>query len=135
MSAARVTVGNRTRGTVIGSRIRLAHSLMDRTVGLLGTRQLHEGEGLWIENAPSIHMFFMRYPIDAIFLAADRTVVRVVPNLAPWRVVWWVRGARDCLEVPAGTALTSETRIGDVLSMDLSDPGTPADPPLAVPVD
>lgn len=128
MSAAWVRVGNRTRGTVIGTRIRVAQSLIDRTVGLLATRELHAGEGLWIENAPSIHMFFMRYPIDAIFLAADRTVVRVVPNLAPWRVVWWVRGARDCLEVPAGTAQKSETRMGDELSMDSYGPGRQPDP-------
>ena len=86
-----------------------------RTVGLLGTAVLASGEGLWIEGAPSIHMFFMRYAIDAVFVDRGGRVTKVVPNLRPWRVVWWARGARDCLELPVGTAESSGTTKGDTL--------------------
>ena len=115
-----VRVENLDRGTTVGTRIRLARSFAARTVGLLRTPTLEPGEGLWIEHAPSIHMFFMRYPIDAVFLAADGRVTKVVPNLRPWRVVWWARGARDCLELPAGAAELSGTQVGDRLSIDES---------------
>jgi len=111
----RVRVENLDRGTTVGTRIRLARSLTERTVGLLRTPSLEPGEGLWIENAPSIHMFFMRYPIDAVFVAADGRVTKVVPNLRPWRVVWYARGARDCLELPAGAASAAGVRVGDRL--------------------
>lgn len=112
-----VTVRNTTRGTVVGDRIRVARSLRDRTVGLLATAHLEPGQGLWIEGAPSIHMWFMRYPIDAVFLARDGRVTKVVPNLKPWRVVWWARGAKDCLELSAGAAAASDIQEGDVLEV------------------
>ncbi len=91
--------------------------MADRTVGLLRTPALKPGEGLWIERSPSIHMFFMRYPIDAVFVDASQRVTRVVSDLKPWRVVWWARGARDCLELPAGTAAATGTQPGDQLEL------------------
>ncbi len=108
-------VENVDRGTVVGDRIRLASSLKDRTVGLLATRHLEPGEGLWIEHAPSIHMFFMRFAIDAVFVSEAGRVTKVVPNLKPWRVVWWARGARDCLELPVGASAQAQIQVGDEL--------------------
>ena len=116
------------RGAVrdVGDRIRLARSLQDRTAGLLGTKSLKPGEGLWIEGAPSIHMFFMKYPIDAVFVDGEGRVTKIVPNLKPWRVVWWARGAKDCLELPAGAAAEAGIQVGDVLRrvpVDAADGG------------
>jgi hypothetical protein len=113
----RMRVENTTRGTTVGDRIRVARSLGDRMVGLLRTPSLEFGEGLWIERTSSIHMFFMRYPIDAVFVAADGRVTKVVLNLKPWRVVWWARGARDCLELPAGGAAAAGIVVGDRLRL------------------
>jgi len=102
---------------VLGSRIRVASSTVDRTVGLLRTSRLEPGEGLWIERSPSIHMFFMRYPIDAVFVSKDGRVTKIVHGLKPWRVVWWAPGARDCLELPAGAASAAGLEIGDKLRL------------------
>ena len=120
MSGARryIPVQNVTRGTTIGNRIRVARSMVERTVGLLRTPSLELGEGLWIERSPSIHMFFMRYAIDAVFVAADGRVTKIVEDLKPWRVVWWARGARDCLELPVGAVAASSTRVGDQLRLE-----------------
>ena len=52
---------------------------------------------------------------DAVFVGADGRVTKVVPDLKPWRVVWWAPGARDCLELPSGAAARSGTRVGDGL--------------------
>lgn len=108
-------VENATRNTLVGDRIRLARTLSQRTVGLLRTPELGPGEGLWIEAAPSIHMFFMKYPIDAVFVDGNGRVTKIAPNLKPWRVVWWARGAKDCLELPAGAAATAGIQVGDEL--------------------
>ena len=110
-----IAVRNATAETLVGDRIRMACSLSARTVGLLRTPRLDAGEGLWIERAPSIHMFFMRYPIDAVFVDGDGVVKKVVPHLKPWRVVWWARGAKDCLELPAGAATAAQIKVGDRL--------------------
>lgn len=108
---------NTTRRTVLGDRIRVARSLSQRTVGLLSTPSLEPGEGLWIERSPSIHMFFMRYSIDAVFVAADGRVTKIVQDLKPWRVVWWAPGARDCLELPVGAVAASGTQVGDQIRL------------------
>jgi uncharacterized protein len=102
---------------LVGDRVRVASSSLDRTVGLLRTPEVKAGEGLWIERSPSIHMFFMRYPIDAVFVSKEGRVTKVVPNLKPWRVVWWARGARDCLELRTGAAAESATQPGDELRL------------------
>ena len=65
-------VENVTRGTVVAERVRVARSMRDRTVGLLGRDTLAADEGLWIERSPSIHMFFMRFAIDAVFVERGR---------------------------------------------------------------
>ena len=112
-----VRIDNVSKGTVVGDRVRVASSSRDRTVGLLRTPTLGPGEGLWIERSPSIHMFFMQYAIDAVFVSKAGRVTKVVPNLRPWRVVWWARGARDCLELPAGAAATAGISVGDELRL------------------
>jgi hypothetical protein len=112
-----VRVANLTRGTALADRCRVAHSLIERAVGLLATPSLAAGQGLLIERTQSIHMFFMRYPIDVVFIDEHGTVARTVANLRPWRVVWWARGARDCLELPVGALAASGTIGGDQLEM------------------
>jgi uncharacterized protein len=108
-----VRIANLTRGTSIAERSRVARSLRERTVGLLATPNLAAGEGLLIERTQSIHMFFMRYPIDVVFVDRSGLVRKTVSVLRPWRVVWWARGARDCIELPAGALATSRTVPGD----------------------
>jgi uncharacterized membrane protein (UPF0127 family) len=113
-----VRVDNLTRGTSVAERCRVAGSLRERTVGLLATESLATGEGLLIERTQSIHMFFMRYPIDVVFVDRDAKVTRTVAALLPWRVVWWARGARDCLELPIGALAASGTAAGDQLAVE-----------------
>ena len=108
-----VRIANLTRGTSIAERCRVARTLAERTVGLLATPQPPAGEGLLIERTQSIHMFFMRYPIDVAFIDGGGTVRRVISGLRPWRVVWWARGARDCIELPVGALASSRTEAGD----------------------
>lgn len=110
-----VRIENTTRGTVIAERCRLASSAIERSVGLLRTPEVLPGEGLLIERSPSIHMFFMRYPIDVVFIDKKHRVTKVVSRLRPWRVVLWARGARDCIELRAGALEGTDTRRGDQL--------------------
>jgi uncharacterized protein len=112
-----VRVANLTRGTTVAEGCRVATSLRDRTVGLLATAGLAPGDGLLIERTQSIHMFFMRFPIDVVFTDREAKVARTVRGLRPWRVVWWARGARDCLELPVGALASSGTQVGDQLEI------------------
>jgi len=103
-------------GTVVCERCLVADAPWVRAKGLLGRSDLPEDEGILLRPASSIHMFFMRFPIDAVFLSRDLTVVRVVSNLAPWRMASKFR-AHSVLEVAAGTCERAGVREGDRLTL------------------
>jgi uncharacterized protein len=88
-------------GGVVCERCEVADNTLRRMKGLLGRSSLGAGEGLLIRPASSIHMFFMRFPIDAVFLDRTLQVVGIAESLRPWRVAGR-RGARAVLELPAG---------------------------------
>src|SRR4051812_17367642 len=82
----------------------------------MGRRELPRGGGLLLKPAPSIHTFFMRFRIDAVFLDRDMNVLAVRPELAPWRMAGQ-RGARAVLELAAGEARRREVVAGDRLEL------------------
>jgi uncharacterized membrane protein (UPF0127 family) len=101
-------------GKVICERCEIADSMFARTRGLLGRSGLEPGSGMLIDRAGSVHMFFMRFPIDVVFLSRDRTVVGVRHRLGPWRVAA-ARRAVASLELPAGRAAEAGVEKGDRL--------------------
>jgi uncharacterized protein len=115
MRGALLQVTNDRTGVLLGDEIVEARSLWRRVRGLLGRQGLASSEGLWIEPCSSIHMFFMRFAIDAVFTDRGGRVVRAVSRLEPWRVAVGGRGAHAVLELPAGTIERSATRAGDLL--------------------
>jgi uncharacterized protein len=111
-------------GAVVCERCEIPESSFGRARGLLGRTGLEPGEGMLIDHAGSVHMFFMRFPIDVVFLARDRTVVGVRHRLAPWRVAG-ARHAVASLELPSGRAAEVGVERGDVLVFeDLGDDET-----------
>lgn len=76
---------------------------------------MREGEGLLITKTSSITMWFMRFAIDAVFIDREKRVVRVAERIPPWRLAIAARGARDVVELPAGTAARTATQAGDEL--------------------
>ncbi len=106
-------------GTVVCERCELADGTLARMRGLLGRDSLEPGAGMLIDGAPSVHMFFMRFPIDVVFLDRDWRVVRIVHALRPWRVAG-ARKAVAALELEAGAAARAGLREGDVLELEPS---------------
>ena len=108
-------------------RLQVAGSWLDRLRGLIGRRGLAAGDGLYLPGTNGVHMLFMRFAIDCVFVGAPRAdgtraVVALKPNLAPWTgIVWWVRGAHGAIEVPAGALASSGLRVGDCVTMAPAD--------------
>ena len=88
-----------------------------RLKGLLGSKGLQPGEGVLIRPAASIHTCFMRFPIDAVFLDGDLTVLCVVTGLRPWRAASCA-GARAVLELAEGECRRRQVRPGDRLRVN-----------------
>ncbi len=90
-------------GRVVCSRCRVADRPWSRLRGLLGRAALEPGEGLLLRPAGSIHMLFMRFPIDAVFCDRELVVIDVVYGLKPWRAAAR-RGAKVVVELADGAA-------------------------------
>ncbi|MBA3716888.1 MAG: DUF192 domain-containing protein [Actinobacteria bacterium] len=105
------------RGGVICARCTIADTSLSRLRGLLGRDELEPDEGLLLTPESSVHTFFMRFPIDVVFLEADLTVLAVREHVRPWRTAGH-RGSRSVLELSAGTCKRRRLRPGDRLALD-----------------
>jgi uncharacterized protein len=118
-----VAARNRTRSTELAADVESAASLWAKFMGLMGRRSLAPGSALWLPDSNGIHMMFMRFPIDAVFLgrpdmAGARSVVSVHRDLRAWTgLVPFVRGAHGVLELPVGAIEVSATQVGDVVEI------------------
>lgn len=118
---------------VLASKLGTADTLVTRTKGLLGRSSLPAGEGLWIKRCNSIHTFFMRFAIDAVFVDSDLKVVSMYQDLKPWRITWLHFSASSVFELPAGTLTGTidggsaiDLKVGDQLSIQLPVSSTTA---------
>lgn len=107
---------NRTRGTLLGTRIGLADRIWLRARGYLGRAEPRLGEGMLLVPCRSIHMMGVRFPLDVLFLDRAGAVKAAYPKLEPGARTAADRGAIYALELPAGTIELTGTRVGDQLS-------------------
>jgi uncharacterized protein len=107
-------VVNLTRGSVLATRLEVAATSQKRGKGLLGRTGLLPGEGLWIIPCESVHTFFMKFPIDLIYLDRRNRIRKVRSAVGAWRVSACF-SARSVLELPAGTIRSTKTQRGDIL--------------------
>jgi uncharacterized membrane protein (UPF0127 family) len=98
--------------------LRAAHTHWTRLRGLIGTSGLAAGEGLWIRPCRQVHMFWMTYPIDVVFLDDEHRVVHVTAGLLPWRVSPKVPTATSVIELAAGAAAATGLSTGDRLVIE-----------------
>ena len=108
--------------TIADVDVEMATGVWSRFMGLMGRRELPSGRGIFIRPCSSIHMFFMRFAIDAVFMDADGVVLRIYPGIKPWRVTRVVRKAKSCLEIPAGVTAQVGLSVGDRLQITFSGP-------------
>jgi uncharacterized membrane protein (UPF0127 family) len=116
---------NRTRGTMLCERLENAGGVGGKSRGLLGRDGLEAGHGMLFERGRFepfmwMHMFFMRFAIDIVFLDSNGTVIRISHALKPWRVSAVVFGARRALELEVGAAIRSDTRVGDSIVLEIA---------------
>lgn len=114
-----VKIINERNQEAVAERVKIADSFWQRFRGLMLSPALSEGEGLLIQPCTSIHMMFMRYPIDAIFIDAGNKIKALYESLSPWTgISGWHRDASSVIELKSGTINRTGVRIDDVLRME-----------------
>jgi uncharacterized membrane protein (UPF0127 family) len=126
-----VRARNVSRATELAVHLESAEGLWGRFMGLMGRKALAPDSGLWLSGTNGIHMMFMRFSIDAVFLSRPeaghggaQTVLSVHRGLRAWvGLVPLVRGAYGVLELPVGTIERTQTAVGDLVSLEDGEPG------------
>jgi uncharacterized membrane protein (UPF0127 family) len=105
---------NLTRNTVLASCLEVADCGAKRSKGLLGRESLQTGEGLWIIPCEAVHTFWMRFPIDLVYLDKKKRIRKLRGKVRPWRLSACL-SAHSVLELPSGTIRETRTELGDTL--------------------
>jgi len=104
---------NRTRDSVLGSRVLLADRWWQRVRGFLRRPEPVSGEGMLLSPCTAVHSLGLLFPLDVIFIDAGGRVVATYAPLQPGRRTAWHHRARYALELPNGTISASGTVEGD----------------------
>jgi uncharacterized protein len=104
--------------TIIAEKVWIANNPWTRFVGLLGRKNLPDSEALWIKPCNSIHTFFMKFPIDAVFTDKNLVVLQVRSHLKPGLLIKPVWTARYTFEFAAGFTDRHKIAEGDQLYVD-----------------
>lgn len=99
-------------GNVLASQVRMATSIRDRMLGLMFSDEIPGGDALWIKPCNSIHTFFMKYPIDILFLDQNLNVVKKMEGLRPWRMTGIYFRSSSVVEMRGG-ALKGKVSVGE----------------------
>jgi uncharacterized protein len=117
----RYSVRNAERDASLAGAAEHAGDPVRRGIGLMGRRGLAEGEALIIDPCSGVVSFFMRFPIDVLFLDETGRVIHLVERLRPWRASRIVRGSKRVVELPEGTIAKTGTRLGDQIEIQAID--------------
>jgi len=95
----------------------IADTLSGRIKGLLGRNKLKSGEALVIKPCNAVHTFFMNFSIDLLFVDRQDRIVKVVQAMPPFRLSSISLKASYVIELPAGSISSTQTKIGDRISI------------------
>lgn len=113
-------IRNTTRKTLVATQAEVARSFWARGRGLIGRTDLPPGYALIIYPEWSIHMLFMRIPLDVLFVDRTHRVIGLHESLPPWSLYAGVSPFQGqyVVELPVGVIAASQTQTGDVLELD-----------------
>jgi len=114
--ARELRVTNKRTGGEVAGRVRVADNPWSRMVGLLGKKELPAGEALLIRPCSSVHTFFMRFPMDAIFVNRENQVLKVVRGMRPFRFAG-ARRSHAVIELMGGALADGQVQPGDQLTL------------------
>ena len=104
---------NKTRNTLLAEEVQIADSFFSRLTGLLNRQKLAPSEALLIPHCQCIHMFFMRFSIDVLFVDKDNRIVGIVRRIHPFEISPVFLKSSFVVELMAGAIAVSGTEIGD----------------------
>ena len=112
-------IKNLTKKTVLASKTKILKSDLLKAIGLMFSRKLKDKGLVFIFNYESIiplHMFFVFYSIDVLFLDKNKKIVDIKENFKPFTLYNNKKQAMYVVELPNETIKKTKTVLGDKIS-------------------
>lgn len=101
---------NKNNNSIIARNVEFADNFFKRLLGLMFRKNFQEGRAIIIKPCNMIHTFFMRFPIDALFVSKDNEIIHIIENMQPGKTSKLIRKASMVIELPAGTVEKTQTK-------------------------
>ena len=101
---------------ILAKDLKVAKTFGERSLGLMFIKEMKGFDALLIDPCNSVHNFFVRFPIDLVFLNNDMKIVKLVKCFKPWRMTGIYLKAKKVLELPNGTII-DDMQVGDELEV------------------
>ncbi len=88
---------------VLAEHVDIADSFKKKLIGLMGKKTLLSGQGLFLKNCSSVHCFFMKFPIDVVYLSQEMVVLHM-ETIQPWHIGSFTKNTKHILELVAESA-------------------------------
>lgn len=108
---------NLTKKTFLAKKAFLAGSFLSKFLGLIPRAQFNPEEALIISGCQAIHMCFMKFAIDAVFVDKKGHVTGKVKSLKPFCFSPFFLKASYVIELPTGAIEKSKTEMGDQIEI------------------
>ena len=109
---------NKTKNSTLAENLVCEESLIGRLRGLLGKKLLTDGEGMLLKPCYQIHTWFMKFPIDVLFLDEKNHVSHLIHEMKPFRISGLHFSAKSVLELPFGKIEKTKTEVGDSIIIE-----------------
>lgn len=108
---------NQTKNVILAEDVFIANTFFARVKGLLGRKVFLPNQAIILDPCNSVHTFFMRFPIDILFIGKDYKVIKTLPNLNPNRISHMYWHSSKVIELPAGRLSLTNTQAKDQLQL------------------
>jgi uncharacterized protein len=109
---------NRTKKTIICRKKKILLSMFDKATGLMFSKPIKDTGYIFVFDTPrniDLHMFFVFFSIDVLFLNSQKKVVGIKENFKPFTLYSSETNASYFIELPCGKIKETKTEIGDFI--------------------
>lgn len=107
---------NKNNNIILADNVLIAGTIWTRLRGLLGKKEFKPGSTLIIKPCNSVHTFFMQFPIDVLFVDHQDKIIKIIPQMPPWRITSIYFNAAYAIEFPANTIQRTSVKVGDQIN-------------------
>ena len=111
-------IKNKTKNFVLAKNKKILFSVFSKAKGLMFSKRINDTGYIFIFSKPKridLHMFFVFYPIDVLFLAKNKKVVEIKENIKPFTFYFSKNEAKYVIELPQETIKNSKTKLKDFI--------------------